>query len=521
MKKLWIVLLALGLVAAFAMPAAAVEATFSGTYLIQGIYENNRSQLKPTWTLDENGSPVAPASQSSIGYIAQLLEINPKLEIVPGLTLTAQIQAMERVWGQFAVGAEDDPIAAGTLNVRNPKGEQNIQFKRVAVQFISPIGFFSVGYQPTGEWGPNFGDITDSQAGVIAYAIPIGKAIVGLGYQKVYEGRLGFYSTTLQTPFPPGPVDSDYDKYGGGITYNFPQGQLAITGGYTHGAFLRPMLVPYTYSAPLAMGPYDMGFQLLTTYGGAVSGKATFGPLYVEGEFGIGRGWWMKFDDLASWKQIRKDRIGNLLAIGAFGSLPADAPAARDIALEVMTWYLKAQYNIGPAYIGGQHAYASGDDPSTIDTQELVYPGGYGHYFPCLILFNDWLDKWSGNMGVPGIATEDQMFNNAIMYQLFAGWNPTPKLNVHASYTWAYADEKPRTGALWYGMFQTDPKGKEYLSDEYGQEFDLTATYKIYDNLEYKVGFAYLWSGDFFKGAEECVEVDNDYLFMHQLTLTF
>jgi hypothetical protein len=61
-----------------------------------------------------------------------------------------------------------------------------------------------------------------------------------------------------------------------------------------------------------------------------------------------------------------------------------------------------------------------------------------------------------------------------------------------------------------------------FLSDKIGSEADITASYKIYDNLSYMVGFGYLWAGDAFKGtAAQDLETGNDWLLMHRLTLTF
>lgn len=57
--------------------------------------------------------------------------------------------------------------------------------------------------------------------------------------------------------------------------------------------------------------------------------------------------------------------------------------------------------------------------------------------------------------------------------------------------------------------------------DNYGAEFDLTATYKIYNNLSYMIGFGYWWVGDYFKGTSTGNETDDDYIVMHKLTLAF
>jgi hypothetical protein len=35
------------------------------------------------------------------------------------------------------------------------------------------------------------------------------------------------------------------------------------------------------------------------------------------------------------------------------------------------------------------------------------------------------------------------------------------------------------------------------------------------------IGFAYLWTGDYFKGTNEANKVANDYMLTHKLTLNF
>ena len=96
---------------------------------------------------------------------------------------------------------------------------------------------------------------------------------------------------------------------------------------------------------------------------------------------------------------------------------------------------------------------------------------------------------------------------NAQIAQFFVGVKPIPKLDVRASYAFAQADK--------------DGSSVNWVDKNYGHELDITATYKIYDNLSYMVGFAYLWAGDYFKGTTSAAQVDNDYLITHKLTLTF
>ena len=113
------------------------------------------------------------------------------------------------------------------------------------------------------------------------------------------------------------------------------------------------------------------------------------------------------------------------------------------------------------------------------------------------------------------VGGQDTYMDNAWFYQIYAGFKPTPKLDLRGSVSYAYADKKPYSG------WTTAGGGTEFLSDVYGTEIDLTAKYKIFDNLEYMLGFAYMITGDYFKGANANFNKSDNYMLMHQLTLTF
>jgi hypothetical protein len=97
--------------------------------------------------------------------------------------------------------------------------------------------------------------------------------------------------------------------------------------------------------------------------------------------------------------------------------------------------------------------------------------------------------------------------DNVQGYQLFAGIKPVPKLNLKVSGTYAKLNRDLTTTSL--------------VGKDLGYEADVTAAYKIYDNLEYMVGFGYLWAGDAFKNTNAAGIVNNDYLLTHKLTLSF
>ena len=110
--------------------------------------------------------------------------------------------------------------------------------------------------------------------------------------------------------------------------------------------------------------------------------------------------------------------------------------------------------------------------------------------------------RGTGNCRRP-IRTDKQ---NLVLYNVFGGFNVTPKFNIEAAFS-LYAGGQCADTA-------TSPRTT-------GTEADIKATYKIYDNLTYMVGAGYLWTGDYFKGTSGANKIGNDYLLMNQLTLNF
>jgi hypothetical protein len=104
---------------------------------------------------------------------------------------------------------------------------------------------------------------------------------------------------------------------------------------------------------------------------------------------------------------------------------------------------------------------------------------------------------------------------NMVLYNAFVGVNPTPKLNIEAALTYATVDKKALSMTWATGVVT------EAVSDKLGTEFDVKATYKIYDNLTYMIGAGYLWTGDYFKGSNANTKVENNYILLNQLTLNF
>jgi len=184
-----------------------------------------------------------------------------------------------------------------------------------------------------------------------------------------------------------------------------------------------------------------------------------------------------------------------------WGKMDPDAAGAADVDYKGLAYWVQADAKFGAIAVGGEFLYSEGDDPNTADiesgTRLGLSPLG------ALIMFDYWNNKFNG-VSKWGSGTST---TNVAAIDVYASYQASPKLNLRAQLSYADADVKANSGV---GSVDTDM----------GTELDLTATYKIYDNLSYMVGFGYLWTGDYWK-ATTTSKVDNDYLLTNKLTLVF
>ena len=487
MKKLLVVLLSLGLIVAFSATASAVDVTFSGSYYVAGVYESNPA-LRPS------------ANSYSHAFFYQRWRLQPVFKVAEGLTMTARIDALEKQWGNnnWNGALDDNPqTSPATVVAKPPRGNQaNIEFERGFITFTTGIGMFQIGYQNVDDWGTDYGDYSNTRPRA-AFATKLGPVTLCLIYEKLFESDTAgnnlatAYNTTTGYPYY---TNADNDTYALTAVYN---GQ-GIEAGLLYKYYVLNTLANNAAVAGTNTDrPHGVSStrNLLSPYV-----KATFGPVYIEGEAQYWFGKYMQYES------------------------PAPT-TAQDVDLQAWGAYLKGKYTLGPAYFGALFSYASGDDYSDA-TKNKMNPGGAGtNYAPALILLNDALRAWtlrdslaaSGTAFVSnGIGTAipsnsaptSNKYNNWI-YSAFVGFNPTPKLNLEANLIYATVDKKALSATT------------EAVSNKLGTEIDIKATYKIYDNLSYMLGAGYLWAGDYWKGANDNAQVDNNYLLMNQLTLSF
>jgi hypothetical protein len=453
MKKFLVVLLSLGLIVAFGATASAADVKFSGSYYVVGLYGDNPGLI----------DQVGGTSRASFW---QRFRVMPVFQIAEGLSLTGRFDAMEKGWGNtnWKGGADDmNQSRKETQSFGNPNVQENFEWERGYMTFMTAIGQFDIGYQQSGKWGTDFLDDEKSRPR-IKLTTKAGPVTMLFVYEKqfesVYSSQAGFATT----------VDTDNENYAVGAIYAFKGGNAGLLYKFTDNRYNR---LNSGYASKLHyLAPYM---------------KATFGPVYVEAEL-----------DYMFGKAARMD--------SGTGDVDADCYAG----------YVKVRADMGPAYFGGYVMYTPGKDigdPTKKKDWTNASGNGSQDLDAGIMLGNDWLQTWAGQGGNGSAFKYDSAKYNSIIYGAFAGFKPTPKLTLEAMLLYAQRDKIEEAAQV-----------RQNDSKKLGTEFDITASYKIYDNLTYMVGAAYLFTGDAFKGyGANSVDnkVSNDYLLLNKISVSF
>ncbi|MCX5834562.1 MAG: hypothetical protein NTV99_08660, partial [Deltaproteobacteria bacterium] len=468
MRKILVALFVLGIVVALSAPASAVDVKISGQYYVVGAFESN-----PSLRTEDGRNQLTTQSgrASSAAWVAQRLRLQPEFKIAEGLTLTTRFDALEKKWGDVSWGQN------GIYTYDNT----NRPVDRTAANLTNPLTTgANIRTQENIEWERAYVDFNTA----------IGRFLVGY-FNTIYYGT-DFLNSSWSRPgveymYPMGPwsfgarwehaaeggsygiaggarlvyAEADFDVYSVMTDYRWKTGAAGMQVQYYHDSY----------------NDYDRGGFIRKMYTFNPYARATFGPLFIEAEGWYGTGDWQDFRG-----------------------------ATTDVDLKAWAAYVNAKYTMGPWYVGGLFSYESGDDPTTLDKREgsvmqTLFLGK--NYDAFLLMFNNAINTWTGTWAGYNGASINTFEDNCLLWKAYAGWNVTPKLRVEAGYGMAKADESA------------------FVDKDYGSEFDIYATYKIYDNLSYMVGFGYWWVGDYFKGTSSSNVIDDNYLVMHKLTLSF
>jgi hypothetical protein len=346
--------------------------------------------------------------------------------------------------------------------------QENIEVEQGYVSFKTAIGQFNVGYQSLYQWGLDWMNTTDSGPRA-SFITQVGPIILNAHWDKLFEGDF----SGVAAPNYQKTIDADNDAYGLFGIYKWDGGDAGL------------LLKHYLYKAkkPEAAGGYVQRLYLAAPYF-----RATIGPIYIEGEL---QHFWGKLFEFES-------------------------PTLADISLDTWAGYIMGRYNFGPAYASYLFSYTSGDDfddPTKVKTTMVATSHAWN---PVLIVAN-----WEYGVAHPSRSNYNAApKSNMIINQINGGFKPVPKLDLFASLTYMTVADKHYA------------KNKEASSNVIGWEFDITATYKIFDQLTYMVGFGYLWAGDNWKDNPATIggntglaavpgNVGNNYLLLNKLELIF
>ena len=255
-------------------------------------------------------------------------------------------------------------------------------------------------------------------------------------------------------------TDADIDKYSVAAKYTWKGGEAGMQVFYLRNAATR--------------GIADFKSEI---YGVIPYAIAKFGPITVEAE--VDYYWGNLADDDTTGYKLKMDSLGI---------------------------YIDALADLGMFYAGGTFAYLAGDKNLIDDINNagtVTMMAGGKDWMPCLIMFNFDRTYWAGTIDAP--IPDFGIMYNAWFYQGRVGVRPIPALDLGASLSYAHADKE-----LFPGM-----------KKDYGWELDVTANYKITNNLSYMLGVGYLWTGKYWRGDETDLDVQDNYLVINKLTLTF
>jgi hypothetical protein len=351
------------------------------------------------------------------------------------------------------------PVATlDTLSAGSRAENENIAFDLLYAMYVSPVGIFLAGYQIDGAWGTTFGD-SSMPTPKIGYMFRGGPVTAGIQMGKNPGGELS--ATAINATTASDRDNSFYTIYG---IFAWKTGQVGLLGKYIRVAGTRDP----------GLGAFQTNYYILTPYA-----KAQLGPVAVQAQLYYLFGNAAKFDG-----------------------------ATDDIKASQLSAWVDATADFGMFYAGGSLAYISGDDPGTADKREGGTLSGGQDWNPCLIMFNNERTYWAGSLAGYGATANAGPMSNAYFGQLRVGVRPVDKLDIMGSVSYAHAD-KTLAGATWEGR-------------DYGYEVDLTATYKITNNLSYMLGGGYLFVGKYYKASTSANnDLQNNFMVINKLTLTF
>ncbi|MDY6904471.1 MAG: hypothetical protein SWH61_07270 [Thermodesulfobacteriota bacterium] len=348
--------------------------------------------------------------------------------------------------------------------------EGNIDWDRVYMTALTDVGMFIIGHQQAGVWGLDVFD-DDYNDDRIKYVGKSGPVTFGAIIQKTQEQD----STTAFTA--DGEADADTDVYYAFGIFKQDNIEAGLLGAYARNN--DPSYTTTVGGIVYTLPGYTMTKQALLPYW-----KLAFGPIGFQGEI--------------VWES---------------GEYDWDSLVVQDTDISALSYNVEGSFDLDMAHLYLGWASVSGQEQAEVVKMisgqggELTIGnasyGGLGDDFNPLALFTDDMGGKILNSGVGQIRGVEL---------LYAGADVTVN------------DDLTVSGII--GQANADEAYTGDIDDDYGMEIDVSATYKIMDNLEYSCTLAYLMTGDLLGydlGAKTATvdNTDDNFGFMHQIKASF
>jgi hypothetical protein len=222
-----------------------------------------------------------------------------------------------------------------------------------------------------------------------------------------------------------------------------------------------------------------------------------------------------------------------------WGDVDQNGAGTDDIDAQGLGYLVDLSYTLGPVKLWAGTTYVQGDSNYLDDTASPL-----GYFEPSIDHERGFLmtsdtsklegslggqvttSPWNGlglNMGNesggPGSVTGTAGYES---FYVGADWQINEKWKLSGFYTTLTADDAPYTNPLGL-LSQTtlQPLPNVQWDDDVGQEYDVTLTWDIMNNLTFKGLLAYLDAGDFWKQGDPDKEIENNTTIYTQLIVEF
>jgi len=484
------------------MPAMALEFEVEGHYYSEGVY-NEHPDLRDNHQND---------------YLAMELRLQPEFTFSDNLKLITRFDALGRKWGND----DNSQASSTTVGIYNAAGfayyrtatsiEDDDEFKDDAnidwdwgyLQLKTKIGLFLVGRKKGGTWGTSFGDSANPEDR-LTWVVPINNLYLA----AVYEKNADYDSDDVNEG------NSDNDKYYLSGTYRGEGWKAGLLYGYYRYRTFQDMAQAADTAQATAMANaagYDLSnYMGLLAAGVPPDGGVLYGQMlaagintvnlssceatahllspYIEGKFG-------SFGI--------KAELSYVTATADYDAINNAGKDSKDATL--IAYNLEGAFDVGPVTFQAGYAFASGDADYTDDEVESFGYLETGHdWAKTLILYSDivGLEKTLGGLGNP-VGGGKAGLDGYQVYYFGVDYNVTENLTLGAIVAKSQADD---VIAGW--------------DDDHGLEYDLTLSWKIFDNLTYTATYAALDAGEYWEAGNPATDVEDTFVMYHKLELLF